>query len=361
MKTGKTISELAAEIERQQSTKRDLIADTRQISLVNHYAGDGTLGGEIKLDVHAGPAEDDDPMPVSTVAHEQIGSRLNIPRRYYQRMAEEAPQLLVNNVNHWFEHKPERRMVRTLDGRARAFLSDRYHRIDNFDVAQVTLPVLAGTPGLSVVSSEITDTRMYIKAVTDRVQADVKVGDTVQAGVVISNSEVGKGALNVSGMIYRLVCLNGMIAGNAWRKFHVGARADTSEEVYELLSDEALRADDNAIALKVRDLVRASMDQTVFEQRVATLREATERRLEGNPAKAVEILSNTVGLTQGEGGGVLRHLIEGADLSAWGVANAVTRFAQDVDSYDRSTELEQIGAVIIDLPRREWRQLAEAA
>ena len=35
-------------------------------------------------------------------------------------------------------------MVRTLDGKARAFLSDRYHRIDNEQIAEAVLPVLLG-------------------------------------------------------------------------------------------------------------------------------------------------------------------------------------------------------------------------
>ena len=40
---------------------------------------------------------------------------------------------------------------------------------------------------------------------------------------------------------------------------------------------------------------------------------------------------------------MLRHLIEGGDLSAYGLVNAVTHFAQDVDDYDRATEFEALG------------------
>jgi len=38
--------------------------------------------------------------------------------------------------------KPERRMVRTLDGSTRAFLSDRYRPLDNFDLAHEVFHVL---------------------------------------------------------------------------------------------------------------------------------------------------------------------------------------------------------------------------
>jgi hypothetical protein len=37
----------------------------------------------------------------------------------------------------------------------------------------------------------------------------------------------------------------------------------------------------------------------------------------------------------------------GGDLTSWGLGNAVTRMAQDVPSYDRSTELESIGFEIM--------------
>jgi hypothetical protein len=40
---------------------------------------------------------------------------------------------------------------------------------------------------------------------------------------------------------------------------------------------------------------------------------------------------------------------------------AVTRLAQDAENYDRASDLERLGGRIIELPRSEWRQLAEAA
>jgi len=48
-------------------------------------------------------------------------------------------------------------------------------------------------------------------------------------------------------------------------------------------------------------------------------------------------------LTDAEGKGVLQHLLEGADYTLYGLANAVTRYSQDVESYDRASKLEEIG------------------
>ena len=49
------------------------------------------------------------------------------------------PELLAENVNSWFQREPTQRMVRTLDGTVRAFLSNRYRRIDNLDIAEIVL------------------------------------------------------------------------------------------------------------------------------------------------------------------------------------------------------------------------------
>jgi hypothetical protein len=354
MKEGRTLRDLATELQRQVSTKKDLIADTRQLRLVaTDSVALATIGENGKIDEQFG---------VTRHAHRQIGDRLGIPGKYMDRMREEAPQLMADNVNHWFQEAPERRLVRTLDGDVRAFLSDRYHRIDNFDVAETVLPVLSEIPDLRVVSCEVTESRMYLKAVTPRIAGEVTKGDEVQAGVMITNSEIGRGSLSVTPLVYRLVCLNGMILPDSrYRKYHVGARADESEALYELLSDETREADDRAIMLKVRDVVRGAMDEAVFKKTVGRLRLAKANRITGNPAAAIEVLTTAVGLNQEEQGGVLRHLIEGADLSRYGVLNAVTRASQDVESYDRATELETVGGRVLELGPEEWREIAEAA
>ena len=43
-----------------------------------------------------------------------------------------------------------KRMLRTLDGTARALLSDRYRRIDNFEVASAVLPIISRMEGAGV-------------------------------------------------------------------------------------------------------------------------------------------------------------------------------------------------------------------
>jgi hypothetical protein len=66
-------------------------------------------------------------------------------------------------------------------------------------------------------------------------------------------------------------------------------------------------------------------------------------RLKGDPVRTIEVVGTRYLLNEGERSGLLRHLIEGGDLSAYGLVNAVTHFAQDVDDYDRATEVRGAG------------------
>lgn len=45
----------------------------------------------------------------------------------------------------------------------------------------------------------------------------------------------------------------------------------------------------------------------------------------------------------------------------YGLANAVTRAAQDVESYDRSTDMESIGYKVLGMSATAWKRLNAAS
>ena len=349
MKTGLTLSQLAAKIEGNQALKQDFIAPTATTTM--QIQSD-------KVPVLELPG-DQGTFPLLPLAHDQIAARLNIPRQYYDRMKTETPDLLATNVNAWFRHNPEKRMIRTLGGDVRAFLSNRYNRIENEEIASVVLPILADIPDVKIISAEITERRMYIQALTPRTVGEVKKGDVVQAGVVISNSEVGHGSVSISPLVYRLVCLNGMISADGrLRANHVGGRLEETEALY---ADDTRQADDRAILLKVRDHVRIAVDSVAFARRVEAMSGLTEAKVTGDPEAVIEVLAKKIGVTEGERAGLFRSLIEGGDLSAWGLLNAVTAQAHTAESYDRSVEFERFGGQLLELKKDEWKSILTAA
>lgn len=99
----------------------------------------------------------------------------------------------------------------------------------------------------------------------------------------------------------------------------------------------------------------------VFEKIVSRLREAAGERIEGKVEEVVEVTAKRFGYSDSTAQGVLRHLIEGGDLSRYGLMNAITRQSQDEDDYDLASRMEADGGTVIELPRSDWREIAEAA
>lgn len=365
MKTGKTLVELATEIERRANAKQDLVAKTTAMAMTPVRDLDTVRG----VDLVVG----DKQFGVNAIAHEQVAAHTEIPKAYYDRMLAQASALLATNVNEWFNRFPAVRMVRTLDGICRSFPSDKYRPLENEDLAEAVIPVLMDLD-LAIMSCDITDRKLYIKAVDKRVERELlrtgaRFGDgghtivrVASPAITISNSEVCCGALDIKGGVYDGFCSNLASFGErSMRKSHVGGRHQlVDDEMYALLSDDTRRKTDGALWAQVRDVVKATFERARFDALVDKI-EGTQADKVEDAVKTVTLASKRFGLNEGEGKSVLKHLIEGADLSRFGLYNAVTRMAQDVESYDRATELERLGAQVIELPRNEWQAMAIAA
>lgn len=352
MKAGMTIEEMAVEIMRQSKAKEDYIVNTSNLEMVS-YGSDLALRmiGDDGVDLL-------EPLDINNIAHQQIGTHLNINANYYNRMKSEYPELLTHNVNAWLHKEPSRRMVRTMDGVARAFLSNRYRRIDNLEIAEAVLPIIGQMPDARFESCQITDRRMYMKVVNPRLEAEVVPGDIVQAGIVISNSETGQGAVCIQPLVLRLVCMNGMVINDAQtRRYHLG-RANNTDENFLLYSDKTLVADDRAFMLKIQDTVEAAVNETKFHQVVGLMRNAKGIRMATEDIPGiVKLASSTFKINENESGGVLQRLIESNDLTLYGLSNAVTRHSQDIEDYDRATELEAIGYNLLTMSLQLWNRL----
>ncbi len=358
MKSGLTITEMAAEIERQAAAKADYLVNPLNMEM-------DSTGRVPMLRVIEKDVDQMEPLAIQETVHRQLGAHLNIPWKYYERMLQEEPGLLADNVNHWLRKgEPVQRLLRTIDGKARAFLSNRYRCIDNFEIAQAVLPIIMEMQGARFESTQITENYMYIKVVNPRLTGEVRVGDVVQAGVVISNSETGLGAVNVQPLVYRLACLNGMVVNDAstrTRRNHIG-RANSTDENFALYSQETLDQDGKAFMMKVQDTVRAAVDEARFTKVLDTMRESTRAKLDTTDIPSVvKLTSSNFGLTETEGKGVLQHLLEDADYTLYGLANAVTRFSQDVEDYDRASKLEVIGYNVMTMPPAMFKQINQVA
>ena len=110
MKTGRNLREVLVELNRQQAEKRDYISPSSSLSL--RPDGRTLTMGEQEFGT-------------TDLFHRQVASSLSIPAKYYDLMQAEKPDLLAENVNAWMTTRDQNYMIRTMDGTARALLSDR--------------------------------------------------------------------------------------------------------------------------------------------------------------------------------------------------------------------------------------------
>lgn len=388
MKQGKTIQELAIELDRQNTAKRDFICPTKTIEVKPFTERMSEL---VDMDKPLAPAAADpslardarfalavqdvgEAFPIDHFALRQMGERFKIPARYIDRL-QKYPELVAHNINELFRREPKKQLVRTLDGRVRAFLSDRYMRIDNYDVAKMILEYIRDA-GAGLVSAEVTEKRLYLKAMLPGMEAEippppgVTMGqghtmfvNNVQGGIVVSNSEIGAGSVSIQPVVVTKQCSNlAIFKDHGFARNHVGKQlqADGSG-ASELLSDETKALTDKAIIAQVKDIAKAALDGTAFKMIIDKLKETRSEGIEVRPDKCVEILADKKGLNETEADGIIGHLIRGGDLTKFGLHNAVTRHSQDVADYDRATELERLGGEIIELNKGDWNALSRAA
>lgn len=90
MKNGKTLVQLAQELERQTANMKDYIVPSQELEMVAFEGHEPTL----RINGHGEHG-------ITETGHETLVSRLEIPARYYDRMRRNAPALLSYNVNTW--------------------------------------------------------------------------------------------------------------------------------------------------------------------------------------------------------------------------------------------------------------------
>jgi len=342
---------LAEELERQKTSRMDVIVPSTEI-----FAQPTVDDVNLNFTVPAEGGSQLQVMPLTDWAHSQVSAKLDIPLKYYRRMREQAPVLLAQNINEWLptpnkklisNPKDRKLLLRTLDGNVRAVLSDRYKIMDNHDLLLKSLEEFREV-GAELHRADLTQNHMYIKAIVPHTIQEIRQGDTVVPGVIIQNSEVGAGAFKVMPFMLRQICSNGMIGESAVTKIHLGRKQD---EGLVQFSAETRMAENATLWLQVRDIIRSTFDPVTFKRWVNQLRMGTEVEIE-NPVYAVDNVIETFGISEDMKDDLLNHFSREGDMTQWGLANAVTRAARDMEDPEKVIEMEVIGGQVAVMPQR---------
>jgi len=370
-----SLSDLLIKVQKNQSLKEDFTAPTGDLQLVTKVTDDGQNNvPQVILENSGGvPTKI---LRANDVALQQIASKSEIDIRTVRRLRDHYPTELDTVINAIWQKEPKGVMLRTFTdtdnsdtGVLRALTSSSYKVFDNEDVLQTTLPQLMGSDAdWQVVNGTLTDQRMYLRLKSQNQVADAAVGDAMANGLLISNSEVGMGSVNVQQLIYTLACLNGMQTANKSRSTHVTSSRGT--DTWSLLTDEAKQADNQALSLKLRDVVTNFADRSTFDQVIEQMKIAHTEKVNAPLPQAVDTLCGILKLPKSDNNKVLDGLMATLQQSGYNhgspsratFVNAVTAVGnQDSTLEDNREDWSRLGGKVLNLSPNQWHAVAGVA
>ena len=291
---------------------------------------------------------------VSGTAIRQTATRLDVPMPYITRLNGTGnADLAAVNLNTLGQRMAKPIMSRWLmceDGMyLRAVLSDRYGAIDNIDLVAATVAGLKAA-GVGVgdceLDADITDDRFRLRIAVPAIaqaapdlladyrppmsparQLHGEKGSqpVLWAGLEISNSETGGGAVRIAPRAVVLVCRNGMTRmKDMLRQVHVTGRL--AEGVIDW-SDQTKRRSLELTTSQIQDAARTFCSVEYLNGIIAAMRVAKGVAVE-SPSTAVKVVADSIGLSDVEGKRVLDLFAASGDMSVFGLAQALTVAAQ---------------------------------
>ena len=370
-----TLSRLLEKVRDDSARKEDYIAPTHDLQKTTDDQGNPQIVVEQRGGV---PTKF---FNVNDVAFGQIAGHAGIDVRTARRLQSGYSAEFDGLINAIWQKEPAVRMLRTHAGLAltdggvgtlRAFVSDKFKTFDHVNLLQSALPQLMDSDArFQVVNAEVTDKRLYLRLKSLVHTGDgAGVGDVMANGIGLQNSEVGAGSVSVYQIAWTLACLNGMQTQNKTRSSHITSGRDADD--WGLLSDQAKDADNRALELKIRDLVRVYSSRDAFDDVLQKMRDAAADVIDGHAVDKTDVVSNlgaVMKLTKKETDDVLNGLLDTIGQSGYErekplsratLINAVTAVSHKADADDVDL-WQQRGGQLLDMRPADWQRVAVAA
>ena len=341
----KNIEALVQTLEKRNKAKRDFVVPASKI-----YVDDDN---EFLIRV-----ENEDFYFNSTDLFEsQIAEKLGIPLPYFRRMKEKAPNILQDNINGWFDYAPNKKyMVRAFETTenntnvGRAFLSDSYNIIDDYDVLFAALEAIKQTGvNVDITRADVSDTRLYLHVTCPEIEVNAEsflkeylknndaAGNGIISGFVLTNSEVGKGAFEIRPRAVICKCNNGLIVKDErFRRVHLGSKLDAGEIVW---SDATRKKNKDLIISQVSDAVKTYLSPQYLGTMIEKIAQLNDIKLQ-HPIDAVQNVCKHLSIDEKHKNEILQYFLKDQqENTAGSLLNAVTREAQNMD-LDSQYEIE---------------------
>jgi hypothetical protein len=210
----------------------------------------------------------------------------------------------------------------------RALLTDSYAPINNGEILDMIDPYIEDSS--DVKWDYQTDDILNISITFPKTNTELKVGDVVQTGIHIRNSEVGISSAAVLPFVHRLVCTNGMTryeGGSGGGKFrHIG-NAEMLKSRIKGFIESAFLESTTIVAQFRESLHRAIPDPTIYMENLAK--------------------DKNLGLTQEAFKHMLQNFSLEPDHNLFGVVNAITRTANLNYAGESRFDLERLSTKVL--------------
>ena len=277
----------------------------------------------------------------------------------------------VENVNKALIVETKKAQIRTitksLDGResstARAILSDVFKPIDDDIVFGTAIPVIGQfSDKFKALGGNRTDTKSFLKIITRNPVMSVETGGETRefsAGFIMSNSEVGMGFCEFMAFFTDHFCNNGIIFSKMVvadvRYAHRGARITT--DFGQVMDDRIKRAEIESIRSIISEAAKTACSFDSYGEIKTLIQSSIEKRIEGhNYSALLEGVGKQFQLNQ-QDVEQIKTYFNPDDGNLFGVQAAVTRLAQESESYDRKIQLVNIGGQILSMSDRTWNSI----
>lgn len=339
------IGKILSEIERRKGSKKDFLGDSRKFRVSD-------TEGQLVLTLEG--ADDSDAFSFNRNGKTQLASFTGIPKQFFDHLDDDKAHRgeLARLTTHLLHTEPKRRLVRTLDGKVRAILSPGYRLLDNSDLFFLAAEEF-GKVGAEIVEARLTDDSFRIYAIARGLTADIAAAhergegwkadpDTHTAGVVIGNSETGRGKLYVNPLTLRDSCANWQVYDRALAQIHLGRQREDEGWI----SEGTKRLEDKVIWNKVRDVIRVAFDPKRFQEVIAKLNGAKADEIT-DPVKAVEAVVETTGLPKSSIDAIRDKFIKDRDFTRYGLLQAVTFQTHTADTDEAKDAFDDAGAKVL--------------
>lgn len=260
-------------------------------------------------------------LSLSTHAHKQLCARIDVPYAFLGRCPQNLQYLLMNYfIQHGGYDKEV--MLRTIhQSQLRAIMSERYTPFDDVQLFPLVEPWVKDT---EVEWYSFDDYSTHVRLTLPETYEEIKVGDAVQKGIHITNSEVGVRSVTIQAVVIRLVCKNGLLSAFKKSRSHVGDPQRLEEHVKYMIEEAVL--DSDSLLAKYKQ----SLDIAIEE-----------------PTDALKQIVKNEGLSQAEFSQLLKVYLNAPDPSLFGIVNALTQTAQDYPA-ERRWEMENMAGRLLD-------------